>query len=71
MERVKVRSTDIVSVGYDSSFGILEVEFKRGSTYQYVNVPENVFKELMSADSIGSYFNKHIRDQYQNTEVNK
>ena len=59
MDRTLVRSTDIVSVGYDSSVTVLEVEFKRGSIYQYVNVPENVFKELMSADSIGSYFNKH------------
>lgn len=69
MERTRVKSSDIASVGYDRGARILEVEFVRGSVYQYVNVGENVYNELMSADSLGNYFNTHIRDQYQNTKV--
>lgn len=69
MKRIPVKSTDIVSIGYDKEVSILEVEFRRESIYQYANVPENVFKELMAADSIGTYFNSHIRDQYPNSQV--
>ena len=69
MKRKAVKSSDIVSIGYDKEVSILEVEFRRENIYQYVNVPENVFKELMTAGSIGTYFNSYIRDQYPNSQV--
>lgn len=69
MERTYVDSSNLESVGYDSNNCILEVEFKRGTVYQYFNVPEYVFEELMSAGSIGSYFNLNIRNVYPTERV--
>ena len=62
MERIEVRSSDIRSVGYDKKMKTLEVEFKNKSIYQYSEVPEEVYVELMEARSKGSYFAKAIKD---------
>ncbi|MDP2629667.1 MAG: KTSC domain-containing protein [Candidatus Harrisonbacteria bacterium] len=69
MNREPIQSSDIKSIGYDPETRILEVEFHSGRIYQYANIGENVHHELMKSDSKGSYFNTHIRDQYQNTKV--
>ncbi|PIR86968.1 MAG: KTSC domain-containing protein [Candidatus Harrisonbacteria bacterium CG10_big_fil_rev_8_21_14_0_10_49_15] len=69
MRRKDVKSSDIRSIGYDESLQILEVEFKRGSVYQYVNVPKHVYAALMKAPSVGSYFNTQIRDRFQSSQV--
>ena len=56
MDRVPVASTSIRSVGYDEGSQILEIEFKSGGVYQYLNVPEQVHSSLMNASSKGCYF---------------
>jgi len=33
--------------------------------YQYFDVPENVYEELMNADSHGIYFSANIRNDYE------
>jgi hypothetical protein len=48
MERVPVSSSNLISVGYEPSSEILEVEFK-GGVYQYYNVPQFMHEELMQA----------------------
>lgn len=65
MERQKVESSNLASVGFDAKNEILEVEFKHGGVYQYFDVPENVFEELMNADSHGKYFSANIRNDYE------
>ena len=68
MERISISSSNLVSVGYDFDSQTLEVEFKGGTVYQYFNVPENVYDNLMSASSHGDYkqiFNtKNINYEY-------
>jgi hypothetical protein len=61
MERSRVVSSDIASVGYDALSSILEVEFNTGSIYQYRGVPESVYFALMNAPSHGQYFARHIK----------
>ncbi len=43
---------------------MLEIEFHSGSVYQYLNVPRTVFEELLTQDSLGTYFNENIREVY-------
>ncbi|MGH3098054.1 MAG: KTSC domain-containing protein [Streptosporangiales bacterium] len=62
MQRKRVRSSVLASVGYES--GTLEVEVRGGNVYQYFIVPRHVYEELMAAPSHGSFFNTHIRDRY-------
>jgi hypothetical protein len=64
MERDPVSSSNLVSIGYDPGSEILEVEFKAGTVYQYLNVPSFMHERLMSADSIGKYFNIEIKNAY-------
>ena len=53
------------SVGYEARSQILEIEFQSGSVYQYLDVPQTVHEELISAESKGQYFNREIRDDYE------
>lgn len=64
MEREPVRSSNIVSIGYDAYARVLEIEFRTGSVYQLLEVPQHEYEALITADSIGSYFNFNIRDMY-------
>ncbi len=65
IERSPVESTSLASVGYDGAGKILEIEFRSGAVYQYVGVPEKVYRELLAADSKGRYFLKNIRGSYE------
>ena len=67
MNRQYVSSSDIQSVGYQN--GTLEVAFHSGGIYQYLNVPESVYKNFMSASSHGQYFHSHIKDVYHPIKI--
>ena len=62
MERLKVKSHNLSSVGYDSENSVLEVEFKNGKVYQYFGVSPDVYGGLMGGKSLGKYFYKNIRN---------
>ncbi len=68
MERVSVSSSNLVSVGYDAETMILEVEFNSG-IYQYFDVPEYIYDELMTASSLGSYIHQNIKNFYSYTRI--
>ena len=61
MNRVSVSSSNLASVGYDAQAKVLEIEFLNGSVYQYANVPERIYAELLSAPSHGKYFDANIK----------
>ena len=65
MTRKSVESSNLASIGYDAENEILEIEFNHGGVYQYFDLPENVYKELMNADSHGRYFVHNIKDDYE------
>lgn len=65
MNRTPVNSSALVSVGYDHDSLVLETELTSGAVYQYLDVPESVFRELMNADSLGKYYNQNIRNNYR------
>jgi hypothetical protein len=61
MERQSVESSNIASIGYDAENEILEIEFNHDLIYQYFDVPENVYDELINANSHGQYFDRNIK----------
>jgi hypothetical protein len=65
MNRVTVTSSNVVSVGYDPSTMTLEVEFTDGPIYQYFDVPEMEYQNLMTSDSIGGYLNRNIKGSFR------
>jgi len=65
IKREPVASSNIASVGYDAERKILEIEFHHGGVYQYFDVPEVIYEELMSSSSLASYFHHNIRENYK------
>jgi hypothetical protein len=63
IERTPVRSSALRSVGYDQEQRILEIEFTGGAVYRYFDVPPEVYRGLMAAESHGRYFHQHVRDK--------
>jgi hypothetical protein len=69
MIRTPVRSSTLVSVGYDSEKQVLEIEFRRNAVYQYLAVPPGVHSQLMAAPSKGSFFDQRIREKFRTLKV--
>lgn len=61
MERIVVVSSNVAEVGYDSATEILEVAFVSGGVYQYFDVPDAVYVGLISAPSVGRYFDAYVK----------
>ncbi len=63
-------SSAVEFVRYDDRRRQLIVGFRcRARPYRYMGVPARVYRELISAESAGRYFNAHIRDRYPFTEL--
>lgn len=69
MMRQPVTSSNIQSIGYDVDSGVLEIEFKGGTVYQYFEVPPQVHGEMLQAGSLGQYFMANIRNKYRYARV--
>lgn len=70
MTRIPVSSTSVASVGYDATTMTLQVEFKKsGYVYDYFEVPETVYRELLAAESVGTYVNQNIRSAFRYARV--
>jgi hypothetical protein len=61
MNRARVSSSSLASIGYDPDNKILEVEFRHAGIYQYFDVPERVYRDLMAASSHGRYFEVYVK----------
>jgi len=69
MNRQPVTSSNIASIGYDADSQTLEIEFLNGGVYQYFDVPQYVYEELMNADSHGQYLAQNIKGVYRYSKV--
>lgn len=69
MDRVSVTSSNVASVGYDADTMTLEIEFNNGAIYQYFDVAEHLYNELISAGSIGGYLASNIKGRFRFSKV--
>ena len=69
MERKRVNSSKVRSVGYDEKSQTLEVELSNGQVYQYVKVYPEVYRRFMAAPNPTSFFEDRITEDYTGTEV--
>jgi uncharacterized protein len=69
MNRNHVESSNIESIGYDSMSQTLEIEFLNGSIYQYFDIPQHIYQELIDADSHGKYLAANIKGHYRYSKV--
>lgn len=60
-----VQSNNVECVGYDPDTMELHVRFLSSAiTYVYLNVPQQVFDEVLAAPSKGSYLNQSVKYVY-------
>lgn len=64
MRLEKVNSSNIDSIGYDSTSHTLTVKFHNGGTYHYDHVSPEKFEAFKNADSMGSHLHKHIKPHH-------
>jgi len=69
VERQIVESSAVASLGYDEPSQTLEVEFKKAGVYQYYNVPQITYDQMMASDSIGTFINVHIKPSHPCSRV--
>lgn len=65
---IYVDSSNIEAVGYDDAAQDLHVQFLTSGLYIYHGVPRQIYDELMSASSKGSYLNREIKDRFPFTQ---
>ncbi len=68
MNRESVISSNVVSIGYDAASETMEIEFKR-DIYQYYNVPQFIYEEMMLSKSKGKFLNATIKPNYPSDKV--
>ena len=60
---MQVNSSNIADVEWAD--GILTVAFVSGGKYQYFDVPQGIFQELLGAPSPGQYFHQFIKGLFE------
>ena len=66
---VDVKSSNVAKVGYDVESEQLVVQFKAGGIYAYDSVPPGIHQQTTTAESIGRFFHKEIKDLYKTTKL--
>lgn len=69
IKRHPVESTALAAIGYSKKLRALEIEFRKGAIYRYLDVDPSVYRDLMSADSKARYYDEHIRRKYRSVRV--
>jgi hypothetical protein len=71
IKREAVQSTAIASIGYSKRLHALEIEFRNGAIYRYLNVDPGIYHELMSAPSKARFYDEKIRRKYRSLHVRR
>ena len=69
MQRKRVNSSKVRSVGYDEASKTLEVEMSNGQVYQYVGVYPEVYRRFMAAPNPTAFFDDKIDEEYTGRRV--
>ncbi len=69
MDRKRVNSSQIRSIGYDASRQSLEIEFSNGSILEYARVSPEVHRRLMAAPSVMSCYRDTIEEEFTSRRI--
>lgn len=69
-EMTPVNSSMLKSVAFDPATGTLFVQFHKGSqAYEYKDVPQATWNELVAAESPGGFFLNNVRGKFEPTKL--
>lgn len=63
------KSSNLDQITYDQETKLMTIVFKSGGAWEYSGVPNEVYLGLQHAPSPGSYFFRHVRGRFQETEI--
>ncbi|RFS24732.1 KTSC domain-containing protein [Chitinophaga silvatica] len=63
-------SSVVAHMVYKAKTHTLRIVFVSGMIYDYIQVPEEIYLEMKSASSKGTFLNKKIKGFYQYKKVN-
>jgi hypothetical protein len=69
IRRVPVDSTALATVGYSRRLRALEIEFRNGAVYRYLEVGPDVYEALINARSKARFYDDNIRHRYRSLHV--
>ena len=69
IKRQAVESTAIASIGYSKRLHALEIEFRNGAIYRYLEVEPSVHLDLINAKSKARFYDENIRKKYRSLHV--
>lgn len=70
INREGVASSAIRSVGHDKASRTMDVEFRKsGAVYRYKDVSTRTANGLKGSSSVGRYFNRNVRGEYDFTRT--
>ena len=69
IKRVPVESRALAAVGYSKRLRALEIEFRNGAIYRYLEVSPLVYKALFNAPSKARFYDENIRGKYRSLHV--
>ena len=69
IKRQAVESTAIASIGYSKRLHALEIEFRNGAIYRYLEVAPSIHRDLMNAKSKARFYDENIRRKYRSLHV--
>lgn len=71
VERLELDSTALAWVCYLPKREVLQVGLRTGRDYEYFDVPAEVYRELLAAESKGRYYNHHIRNEFDGKQLGR
>ena len=69
IKRFPVESTALATVGYSKRLRALEIEFRNGAVYRYLEVAPDVYDALLKARSKAQFYDQNIRRKYRSLHV--
>lgn len=62
-------SSFIAGVGYDPENQTLTLQFTDGNEYEFNNVDDGTYNEMLQSESMGRFFHSRIKGQYSGRRV--
>ncbi len=69
MERKRINSAKIRSVGYDERNQVLEIEFTNGQVLQYLRVSHETHRRFVASPNAAAYYEDNIAEDYTSRRV--
>ena len=69
INRSPVESRAVAAVGYSKRLRALEIEFRNGAIYRYLDVSPSVHKALINSPSKARFYHENIRGKYRSLHV--